>query len=273
MLGGDVSEIAAEVQGGKPQVVEKVVYLIGTVHVSEKSARRVEDTIRVVLPDMVCLELDLRRFRAMQEQISGTAPGEGGHFRYSSTELDGPSIGELLTLPGVLKWMQQEIGKEFGVMPGAEMASAFETTKKYNLNIGLIDRPVETTIARMWGSMKFGEKVKLFSYVAGAAGLLLLRPLFKGHGGKVVGVFGENKELDMNKLEKGEGVDELMGLLKQKFPSLHKTLVEERNIYMCNNIVHILKHGANTLVVVVGMGHVSGMKALLEKKGVVVKVV
>lgn len=268
-----MSEVAVEAQASKPKVVERVVYLIGTVHVSEKSAKRVEDTIRVVLPDMVCLELDLRRFQALQEQMPETASGEGGHFRYSDVEPEGPSIGELLTLPGILKWMQQEIGKEFGVMPGAEMASAFETAKKYSLNIGLIDRPVETTIARMWGSMKFGEKAKLFSYVVGAAGFLFLRPLFKGRGDKVVGVFGETRELDLNKLEKGEGIDELMGLLKQKFPSLYRALVEERNIYMCNNILQILKQGANTLVVVVGMGHVSGMKVLLEKKGIVVNVV
>lgn len=233
----------------------KTVYLVGTVHVSRGSMKRVEDSIRTVMPDMVCLELDAQRFRFMKNMW------EGGHFRYS------PGVEELLTLPGLLKWLQHEIGKEFGVMPGSEMRSAFRAARDYGLNVALIDRPVDVTFARMWGGMRFGERMRLLSYVLAAAGFFLLKPLLGKRVHSLAGMMGESRELDMGKLERGEGVDDLMDLLKQQFPGVHRALVEERNVYMCNNILRILE-SADTLVVVVGMGHSSGMKKLLESKGI-----
>ena len=349
--------------GGGPK---KIVYLVGTVHVSDNSARKVRETISTVLPDFVCLELDLQRFKALQETMggqeiervggasknmheevmrSGAGPenrgpgaenpkpgtrgsqrdpahrfaegephaedrlGEGGQFRYSggASNAAGPEGGaagvakksaagkytaahtspvEMLTLPGMLKWMQQRIGEEFGVMPGQEMAAAFETARGYGVRIALIDRPIQQTIARMWGSMGFKEKMKLFSYVVAAMGFLLLKPLFGKKRGDFSMFGGEKKivekrsgdekitvknvkrpHISMEKLEKGEGVVELMQVLEREFPAVHTTLVEERNSYMCNNIVGLLQK-VNILVVVVGMGHVEGMKGLLEKRGV-----
>jgi pheromone shutdown protein TraB len=49
--------------------------------------------------------------------------------------------------------------------------------------------------------------------------------------------------------------------------------VDERNDYMCKNIRHILEERADTLVVVVGMGHVEGMKRILDGMGIDVEVV
>ena len=39
-------------------------------------------------------------------------------------------------------------------------------------------------------------------------------------------MFGESKELDISKLEKGKGVDELIGVLKEEFPTIYTTLLE-----------------------------------------------
>lgn len=310
---------------------EKKVFLVGTVHVSRESARKVEDTIATVLPDMVCLELDLQRFQAMQKEFglgqpaaAGTSKGAvGGPLGAGpqeqktdawgqKTEDSGPktplgrgvtspiqnaragggapagnvttkrgedylpsteplSFRELMTLPGLLKWMQQEIGREFGVMPGSEMVSAFKAARKYQIGIGLIDRPVQQTIANMWTRMPFKEKMKLLSYVVAASGMLALKPLFGGKGAKAMSMFGEGKELDMNKLERGEGVDELMVELKKQFPTLYRALVDERNVYMCNNIISILKTRADMLVVVIGMGHMSEIKSILSARGVKVE--
>jgi len=218
------------------------------------------------------------------------ASREGGHFPYSSVAHPGaakgqpPSLGgntntktrstqptpaEMFTLPGVLKWLQQQIGDELGVAPGSEMMSAYDTARKYGLDIALVDRPVEVTINRMWVGMKFSEKMWLFTYLTATMGVFLLRPLFKNHA---MSLLGGTKTLDIGKLEKGEGVDDLMLELEEKFPSLYKALVEERNTYMCNNILHILRTRTDTVVAVVGMGHAAGMKTLLEQQGVKVVV-
>lgn len=333
---------------------EKKVFLVGTVHVSRESARKVEDTIATVLPDMVCLELDMQRFQAMQKEfgvgqfnvnqasvrprevsgeiaaqgqktsmqgqqlpvgrgatsgimesamptrsavpVGGGALGVGaaparnvassseaaaattgnvtakrGEDYLPSTEM--PSFRELMTLQGLLKWMQQEIGREFGVMPGSEMVSAFKAARKYGLGIGLIDRPVQQTIANMMERMPFKEKMKLLSYVIAAAGMLALKPLFGEKGTKAMSMLGEGKEIDLNKLERGEGVDGLMDELKKQFPTLYRALVDERNIYMCNNIIGILKTHADILVVVIGMGHMTEIKNILSARGIKVELV
>jgi len=171
----------------------------------------------------------------------------------------------MLTLPGVLKWLQQQIGDELGVAPGSEMMSAYDTARKYGLDLALIDRPVEVTLNRMWMGMKFSERMRLFAYLTATMGVFLFRPLFKS---RAMSLLGGTKTLDMGKLEKGEGVDDLMSELEEKFPSLHKALVEERNTYMCNNILHILRTKVDVVVAVVGVGHATGMKTLLEQQGV-----
>jgi len=236
----------------------KTVHLIGTVHVSENSAQKVERVIAEVLPDVVCIELDLQRFKALQKM------GEGGHFRYS------PGVSELLTLPGVLRWLQQEVGEELGVMPGAEMLSAYQAARKYKLNLALIDRPVQVTINHLLAGMSFGEKVRLGAYIVATVGLFALRPVFGKRVFNLAAMFGESRELDLRKLEKGHGVGELMEELRKRFPTIYKTLVEERNIYMSRNIINILRK-ADTLVVTVGMGHVSGMETVLRANGIDVR--
>jgi len=240
------------------EVKKKKVYLVGTVHVSSKSAKRVEETISTVLPDMVCIELDLQRFKAMG-QIMKERSREGGQFRYS------PSFSELLTLPGFLKWLQEKVGEEFGVMPGVEMASAVKSAGKYKLKMALIDRPIHITINRLMKNMEFKEKVRLVGYMLATGSVFALKPILGKRSYSIMSMFSESKELDIKKLEKGVGIDELMGVLKQQFPTIYTTLVEERNEFMCKNIAHLLKQ-IDTLVVVVGMGHSSGMKKILKEK-------
>jgi pheromone shutdown protein TraB len=238
---------------------EKKVYLVGTIHVSKKTAKKVEDTIATVLPDIVCVELDLQRFKAMQQMMKDRS-GERGQFRYS------PSASEFLSVPGLLKWLQEKVGEEFGVMPGLEMAAAARSASKYKLKMALIDRPINITINRLLNNMKFKEKVKLVGYLMATASVFALKPVFGKRSYSIMSMFGESKELDIGKLEKGQGVDELVEVLKQEFPTIYTTLVEERNEFMCKNIAHILKQ-VDTLVVVVGMGHSAGMKSILKEKG------
>jgi len=47
------------------------IVLVGTAHVSEKSVREVEDAIEAYKPDVVAVELDARRYQALQEGGQG----------------------------------------------------------------------------------------------------------------------------------------------------------------------------------------------------------
>jgi pheromone shutdown protein TraB len=240
----------------------KKVHMVGTVHVSKKSADRVNKTIGAVKPSIVCIELDMQRFRGIDDMRQDLR--EGGDFRYSS------NISEMLNLQGMLRWIQNEIGKEFGVQPGLEMITAIDAAKKNGLKVGLIDRKIDITIARLWGMMPFAEKAKLMSFIAVTGGIFLLKPILGSRAYGIAALFSDKQShiLDMDALEKGEGISELIGLLKYQFPTIYQVLVEERNVFMVNNILKILDGGADNIVVVVGAGHVQGMKYLLEGSGV-----
>jgi pheromone shutdown protein TraB len=237
----------------------KVVYLVGTVHISEVSRKKVEETIRTVMPPVVCLELDAQRFSALRR-----LDAEGGHFRYS------PGVSELMTLPGLMRWLQQKLGDEFGIFPGSEMLSAYQTARAYKIPLALVDQPVQYTIARMWGGMGFGEKMKMVAYLGATAGAFLLKPLFGNRTFALLSFMGETRQLDLRALERGEGVDELLGEFKGEFPSVYRVLVEERNAVMTRNVLALLNK-FDILVVVVGLGHVSGMRRLLKREGVKVE--
>jgi pheromone shutdown protein TraB len=191
--------------------------------------------------------------------------GRGGDFRYS------PSPSELLSLPGLLRWLQQEIGKEFGVMPGLEMVSAVDAARENGVMLGLIDRPVGLTISRMWEEMPFGEKVRLMGYIGVTAGVFLLRPIMGKRAFGLASAFSGGEELTLGDLEGGKGVKELMSRLGTEFPTIYRALVEERNVFMVNNIIRLLEK-FERVVVVVGLGHVEGMEELLLEKGVGVEV-
>jgi pheromone shutdown protein TraB len=273
---------------------KKQVYIVGTVHVSKESMRRVDDAIRTHLPDIVCIELDLQRFRAMQadrweSQRMGegkpTQVREGGQFRYSKGYESGSGesgvatherqtrIGEMLTLPGMLRWLQQKVGEEFGIMPGSEMYSAVETAKKYNIGIALIDRPVQITIARVWSGMSFGEKVRLFGSLGIAGSYFVLKPVLGRKSHSFMNMLGEGKTIDVSKLDRGEGIADLMEMLKEQFPSIYRALVIERDSFMAGAVFQLLQKRAERVVVVVGAGHVSGMEKSLKDMGVDVRVI
>ena len=246
--------------------MEKQIYLIGTIHVSEESRKRVEEAILGHLPVVVCVELDFERFKTLQKMMR-----EGGHFPYSLGGQPTPllGLGGLISLEGLLRWLQQKIGEEFGVMPGIEMAAAIETAQKQGLNIALIDRPIRETIFRLQRFMSFKEKVRLIGYLGLATSAILLKPLGSY---RFLSLFSNEKKLDLRALEKGEGVDDLLDQLKREFPTIYNVLVAERNSFMAGAIVKLLQTHDRVLVVV-GLGHVSGIKELLEKRGVSANVI
>jgi pheromone shutdown protein TraB len=243
---------------------EKEVVLVGTLHVSNESKRRVEEAVRVHMPDMVCLELDVSRFKALlareKEKKSGVEKGERGQFRYSGTAF---GLGNLL------QWIQMKIGEDLGVLPGSEMMVAVAVAREYKLPLGLIDQPAQTTVNRMWGKMPFAEKMRFLSQLGLASGLYFLKPVL---GERIMSWFVEDDGINLGALEKGEGLNDVMEKFKEGFPTVYRVLVSERNAYMSRNLIKILSDKSR-VVVVVGLGHVEGMKKLLESQGLRVLVV
>jgi len=216
----------------------KEVLLIGTAHVSKESVELVRETIENENPDMVAVELCPQRFHAISEKK------KWGETDISKVIKEGK--GYLFLTQLMLTNFQRKVGDELGVKPGSEMVKALEMAKEKNIPIALVDRDISVTLKRALNRMGFKEKVKI---------------LF----GLVSGIFEEEKVTEemVEKLKEMDVLTEMMEELGKEVPSIKETLLDERNIYIADKISSL---EAKKIVAVVGAGHVSGIKEILEFK-------
>ncbi len=213
------------------------VILVGTAHVSEKSIREVEEAIDRYQPDVVAVELDERRFRALQQP-------EAEKKDIQIKELLKGNNLFVFMLQWLLAYVQRKVGMEAGVKPGAEMMAAIEAARRRNMAVALIDRDIGITLNRVWHKMSLREKFRIISS-------LLLATL--GFG---------KEQIDLDKITQEDVVEELLGELKHFAPSMATVLVDERNAYLAHHLLEIGK--TKRVLAVIGAGHREGIKDYME---------
>jgi pheromone shutdown protein TraB len=117
------------------------ICLVGTAHVSQKSVEDVRAAIEEFQPDIVGVELDQGRFISLTQETADPTVTEilkGGNFAR-------------LIVQWILAFIQQRIGAETGVKPGAEMLAAIEEAEAHQKPVALIDRDIRITLSRFWG--------------------------------------------------------------------------------------------------------------------------
>lgn len=211
------------------------VVLVGTAHISQESVDTVRDTIRAESPDVVCVELDARRYKVLSDprwwesldlfQVikSGQAP--------------------LLIAQLALSSFQKKMGLATGVKPGAELAAAVEEAKELGVEFDLVDREIRTTLLRAWRETGFWKKLTL------ASSLL---------AGFFVGEEREINEEEMRRLRQQDTLSTMLEEMGDQLPSIKTVLVDERDVYMSHRIREAGKPG-DTVVAVVGAAHVPGI--------------
>lgn len=210
--------------------------LIGTAHISRDSADLVRKVIEEEKPDVVCIELDEKRYKSLSEKKKWE-------------ELDLKNIikeKQLATLliNILLASYQKKLGEKLGVNPGVELLEAANTAKENNIPIELCDRDVRITLRRAWNSMSLWQKLKFLT--AGIAGTL------------------EKEELSEEKLKElrdSDILNELMSELGKAMPVLKTVLIDERDVYLSQKIK---ESKGNKIVAVVGAGHLSGIVKMME---------
>ena len=215
---------------------EREFIIVGTAHISRQSADLVKEVIEKEKPDVVCVELDEKRYKALSEKN-----------RWENLDLK-TIIREkqlsTLLMNLVLASYQKKLGEKLGVTPGTELLQATETAKELNLPIELCDREARITLRRAWHSMSFWDKIKFLT--SGLAGVF------------------EKQELTEEKLTELRSKDvlsEMMEELGKAMPVLKKVLIDERDSYLAEKMK--LSKG-NKVVSVVGAGHVNGIVKHLE---------
>ncbi len=211
------------------------IRLVGTAHVSQKSVEEVRSAIEEFQPDIVGVELDQGRFISLTEEAAEP----------SVTEiLKSGNFGRLL-VQWVLTYIQQRIGAETGVKPGAEMLVAIEEAEAHQKPVALIDRDIRITLARFWGMMGIWEKIKLI-------GALIY---------SLVSV--EGQEIDVDEFTNQDVVSAAMEEFRKFSPQGAQALIDERDAYLAHQIL-MLGSRYERVLAVVGAGHIRGVQRYLD---------
>jgi len=225
--GSDVIEIT---QNGREFI------LIGTAHISQQSADLVRKVIEEEKPDVVCVELDEKRYQSLSDKKKWE-------------ELDLKNVIKekqlsTLMINILLASYQKKLGEKLGVNPGVELLEAAKTAKENNIPIELCDRDVRITLRRAWNSMSFWQKIKFLT--AGLAGVFEKEEL---------------SEEKLTELRKTDVLNEMMTELGKVMPVLKSVLIDERDIYLAQKIK---ESKGNKVIAVVGAGHLNGIVAQLN---------
>ncbi len=217
---------------------DKEIYLIGTAHVSKDSVDDVKNTIEIVKPDSVCVELCAGRYRAMVKKDIWR--------NMDIFKVIKEKKAVLLLAQLIMSSFYRKLGERLGVQPGAEMLEAINQAQNINAELVLADRPIDITLKRVWGYLGFWSKVKLLSQL-------------------LAGIF-EKEKIDeelINKLKSQDQLEAVMGEFARAFPEIKKRLIDERDICLAQKI---RQSGGKKIVAVVGAGHVAGITENIKEE-------
>lgn len=213
------------------EVDGKKVTIIGTAHVSKQSAELVKEVIESEKPETVCVELCATRLHTMEQQ---NAWREMDLVRVIKEKK-----AFLLMLNFFLASYQRRLAKQFDIAPGQEMIEAIASAKAIEAEIHTADREIRTTLTRTWRKMGFFTKAKLFWEL-------------------IMSSFSD-EEITAEDIEEMKHRDTLELLLQEmgdSMPEVKNTLIDERDRYLTHRIRNA---PGNSIVAVVGAGHVPGM--------------
>ena len=220
--------------------VNKNIVLIGTAHISQESVDEVKSVIEEEHPDIVAVELDERRYKALTEKT-----------KWENTPINKllKSNNAYLMLAQIfLGSIQRRLGKEYGVEPGSEMIAAMKEAEKHNLTVALVDRDITITLKRAWKRMGIREKFRLTWEFLKA----------------MIGFEEEDlDELDLEELMDQDMISTMMEEFGKFAPSVASVLIDERDQYIAQNILEHSNKGK--VVAVVGAGHLKGIQQYLEQ--------
>ncbi|ALM76533.1 TraB domain-containing protein [Thermococcus barophilus] len=217
----------------------RYVKIIGTMHVSPESRERVRKVILEQKPHAIAIELDRRRFYAIQNP------------QKMSFE-DAVRYGRRGIIQYILTKVEEKLGEEFGMSPGGEMREAINLAGLLGIPLYLIDEDINTITMKILKA-PFREKLLLI-----LESLAVFLPFPR-----------KEKERDLIKDFKI-----MMVQFKRRYPYLYRVLLEERNEIMAKNLMAIVDSlkakGVKKpkVIAVVGLGHKRGVERILNSRKV-----
>ena len=221
----------------------KNLTLIGTSHIAKQSLDDVETSITSLNPDLICLELDPKRFYALTHNLKKE--------KFSLRAIRQVGLkGYLFSIIGA--YAEKKLGNYVGVSPGSEMLKAIELAKKNKIKLALIDQEIDITLKRFSKEFTWKEKFRLVWDIIKA---IILRK--------------KEIEFDLRTVPNKKIINKLISQVKKRYPNLYKVLIEERNDYMASKLAKLIATDeGKTILAFVGAGHEEELIKLIKKKKV-----
>ncbi len=221
------------------------IKIIGTSHISKQSIKEIVDEVKANKPDIMALELDVRRAIAL---TSKDAKNKISLKQISQIGLKGFLFAK------VGQYFQEKMGQMVGIRPGSEMKKALLLAHKEKIAVALIDQPIEITLRNFSKTLSWKEK---FNFV---------KDFFKG-------IFQKEKQikelglenLDLSKVPEEELIEKLLANLHKNYPNIYKSLVSDRNKFMSKALLKLQKDNpSKSILAIVGAGHRKEMVKIIE---------
>jgi len=210
----------------------KKIFLVGTAHVSEESARLVAEVIDREKPDTVCVELCASRYQSIRQKDQWQNMDIVKVIREKKSFL---LLSNLL-----LASLQKKIANKLNIRPGQEMIQAIESAEAVGAAIHLADRDIRITLSRTWRLMRLRDKIKLLAQLVFSLG-------------QVDDISAE----DVEKMKQEDVLETILADVGKSLPIVKAILIDERDRYLAHKIRHA---PGEKIVAVVGAGHVPGIK-------------
>ena len=223
--------------------------IIGTSHIAKQSIEDIQKAVEEFQPNIIAVELDTQRAAALMQKQKNKAS-----FR------DIANIGvKGYAFVKIGQYIQQKLGKAVGVSPGSEMKTALEIAHQHDLQVALIDQPINITLKNFSKELTWKEKGRFALDLV--KGLLFPKKQMKNYG---------LEEFDLRKVPGQQAIAKIVSQMKTQYPSIYKTIIADRDRYMVKQLVKIMRvNPEKKILAIVGAGHQEGMEKILLKVDVV----
>lgn len=213
------------------KIDEKEITLIGTAHVSLRSADEVKEMIETLQPDTVCIELDKERYSSLKN------PKKWEDSDIIQVIKQKKVAALLVNI--ILSSYQKRMAEKMDSSAGQEMKTAIRCAEKSGAHLELIDRNIQTTFSRIWRKHSFWQKCRLIASIIGS-------------------IFDDEEitEEDIENLKQSELLESALKEVRKEFPVVAEVLIHERDQCLAYNIKHA---SGKKIVAVVGAAHVPGI--------------
>ena len=238
------------------------VFLVGTAHISQESAREVRQLISTVKPDVVAIELCRERAQRFQNQSSfanqnETTPDEVVKklLKALGVTQDANALGlGGAALKAVVSQMYRGL-RMSGLEPGKEFQVAMEEASNVGAKLALIDREQDATFAELRKAIKVSDVMR---FMFGGATPLPpeLASVFQAYD-----TSGEGMQETVERLKNRETIRAAVSHLREQYPQIVDVILDQRDEFMAEKI----KRLRGSVVAVVGMAHMDGIERRLRQ--------